>query len=99
MEEKVLNLLHLARKAGKLKYGFDPVERSCFRGDSKLVIYTDDISERSKKKLLNMTYAYNIKAVEFGTKELLGESFKMRDIGIISIDDSNFAKGIIDILR
>lgn len=99
MEEKVLNLLHLARKAGKLKYGFDPVERSCFRGDSKLVIYTNDIAERTKKKLLDMAYAYNIKAVEFGTKELLGKSFKVRDIGIISINDGNFAKGIIDLLR
>jgi hypothetical protein len=69
MEGKIINLLHLARKSGKLQFGFDACEKSCFKGKSRL-----------------------------GTKKLFGESFKTRDVGIISIEDHNFAKGIIRLI-
>ncbi|MCD4796773.1 MAG: hypothetical protein K8R49_06370 [Candidatus Cloacimonetes bacterium] len=35
-EEKILNLLHIARKAGKLQFGYGACERSCTNGNSKL---------------------------------------------------------------
>ena len=95
MEDKVINLLHMARKAGKLKSGYDACERSCFSNNAKLLIYASDIAERTKKHLLNMANANNVKIVEFGSKSLLGREFKNRDIGIICIEDANFAKGIL----
>ncbi|MCD4796774.1 MAG: hypothetical protein K8R49_06375 [Candidatus Cloacimonetes bacterium] len=41
-----------------------------------------------------MADAYNTKIIELGSKKFFGESFKMRDIGIICVEDSNFARGI-----
>ncbi|MDA3814008.1 MAG: ribosomal L7Ae/L30e/S12e/Gadd45 family protein [Candidatus Cloacimonetes bacterium] len=95
MEDKIINLLHMARKAGKLKSGYDACERSCFSNDAKLVIYASDIAERTKKHLLNLANAYNVKIVKYGFKTLFGSEFKTRDIGIICIEDANFAKGIL----
>ena len=48
MEDKVINLLHMARKARKLKSGYDACERSCFSNNAKLLIYASDLSERGK---------------------------------------------------
>jgi len=95
MEDKIINLLHMARKAGKLKSGYDACERSCFSNNARLLICASDIAERTKNHLLNMANANNIKIIEFGSKALFGREFKIRDIGIICIEDANFAKGIL----
>ncbi len=93
-EEKILNLLHIARKAGKLQFGYGACERSCTNGNSKLVICASDLAENTRKNLKIMADAYNTKIIELGSKKFFGESFKMRDIGIICVEDSNFARGI-----
>jgi len=95
MEDKVINLLHIARKARMLKSGYDACERSCFSNDAKLLIYASDLAERSKKHLLDLANANNVKVIEYGSKSLFGSEFKIRDIGIICIEDANLAKGIL----
>jgi len=95
MEEKVINLLHMARKARKLKSGFDACERSCYSHEANLIIYASDLAEKRKKHLLHMANANNVKIIEFGSKSLFGREFKTRDIGIICIEDANFTKGIL----
>ncbi|MDO9577822.1 MAG: ribosomal L7Ae/L30e/S12e/Gadd45 family protein [Candidatus Cloacimonadales bacterium] len=93
-EEKVLNLLHICRKAGKLTLGYDACERSCFSGLSKLILVAADLAENQKERIITLAEAYNVKWAEIGTKQILGAAFKTRDLGIISVDDQNFAKGI-----
>ncbi len=95
MEDKVMNLLHIARKARMLKSGYDACERSCFSNGAKLLIYASDLAERSKKHLLELANANNVKIIEYGSKSLFGNEFKIRDIGIICIEDANLAKGIL----
>ena len=98
MEDKVINLLHMARKARKLKSGHDACERSCFSNDAKLLIYASDLAEKRKKHLLDLANANNVKIIEYGSKPLFGREFKIRDIGIICIEDANFAKGILRLI-
>ncbi len=95
MEDKIINLLHMARKARKLKSGYDACERSCFSNNAKLLIYASDLAEKRKNHLFSLANANNIKIVEYGSKSLFGTEFKIRDIGIICIEDANFAKGIL----
>ncbi|RLC54584.1 MAG: hypothetical protein DRH89_09375 [Candidatus Cloacimonadota bacterium] len=95
MKDKIINLLHIARKARKLKSGYDACERSCFSNNAKLLIYASDLAEKRKNHLLSLANANNIKIVEYGSKSLFGTEFKIRDIGIICIEDANFAKGIL----
>ncbi|OQX71512.1 MAG: hypothetical protein B6D62_01860 [Candidatus Cloacimonas sp. 4484_275] len=97
-EKKVLNLLHLARKAGKLQIGFDACERSCLRNRAKLVIFAEDISKNNRRRILFVAKNSNTKAIAFGTKLLFGEAFKAKEIGIICVEDENFVKGLIPLL-
>jgi len=93
--EKILNLLHMARKAGVVKLGFDASQRSCFQGKAKLILTAGDLSARQKQNIQSMADAYNVKFVEFASKQILGVSLNLRDVGILCIEDRNFASGII----
>ncbi len=97
-EKKIMNLLHLARKAGKIKTGYDACEKSCFIGNSRLMIIASDLAKKTKKSCIAFAGAYNVKVIEFSTKAEISSSFKVREIGIISVEDSNFSKGIIDLV-
>ena len=98
MEDKILNLLHLARKAGKLQFGFDACERSCFSSQAKLVIYASDLSLNTRKNMIKIIQANNVKSIELSTKKNFGSAFKIRETGIITVNDSNFAKGILSLI-
>ncbi|MBC8385308.1 MAG: ribosomal L7Ae/L30e/S12e/Gadd45 family protein [Candidatus Cloacimonetes bacterium] len=94
-QQKAMNLLHLAMKAGKLQQGFDACERSCNRNFSSLLIMAEDVSERTKKRIIELGKKTNTKTVEFGSLDFFGNAFNKRNIGIISVDDPNFTKGIL----
>ncbi len=94
-EQKVLNLLHMARKAGKVQMGFDACERSCSGSTAKLLIVAEDLAEKKKTKLKVIADAYNVKFLVFSTKEKFGQEFKTRDLGVICVEDVNFSKGIV----
>jgi ribosomal protein L7Ae-like RNA K-turn-binding protein len=98
LEDKILNLLHLARKAGKLQFGFDACERSCFSSQAKLVIYASDLSPNTQKNLIKIIQANNVKSIELSTKKNFGNTFKIRETGIMIVNDSNFAKGILSLI-
>ena len=98
-EKKVFYLLHLARKARKLQLGFDACERSCGRHHSKLMIIAEDLSKNSRRRIVFLAKEFNIKVISFGTKESFGAAFKLKNIGIICVEDENFAKGLIPLLR
>ena len=98
IEEKIINLLHLARKARKLQLGYDACERSCLSHHAKLVIIAEDLSKNNRRRIMFLAKETNIKLFSFGTKELFGAAFKLKDIGIICVEEENFAKGLIPLL-
>ncbi len=48
---KILFALSLGKKSGKLIYGFDPVKQAVVDGDAKLVLVTNDTSEKTLKRV------------------------------------------------
>ena len=97
-KQMVLNLLHLTRKAGKLKLGFDACERSILSGKSDLLLFCSDLSQNTQNRLQNLLKKHNTKSKKFGTVSLLGNAFKTKDLGILSIEDKNFASGILRLI-
>jgi ribosomal protein L7Ae-like RNA K-turn-binding protein len=93
--EKILNLLHMSRRAGHLVLGFDACKRSCLAGKCNLLILAEDLAEKKKAEAKDIAEACNVKWIELGAKSIFGQAFKTRDLGIISVEDKNFAKGIL----
>ncbi len=97
--EKILNLMHLARKAGKITFGSAACERSFLERKARLLILSNDLSARSAANITQYALDARVKVCRFGNKKLFGNSFQIKDTGIITIDNSNFARGIDKLLK
>ena len=54
INNKVLGLIGLAMKAGKVVFGADSVEENILKRKVKLVIISEESSERTKKKFIEI---------------------------------------------
>ena len=95
--ETIVSLLHLARRAGKLIMGTAACEQSMQRHKAKLVILAEDISERTKKNIEKIKSKAPI--IFCSTKDMLGEEFDRNKLGILVVEDGNFAHGIMRRLK
>ena len=69
---KVLSLLGLATKAGKVASGEFSTEKSVKTGKGFLVLVADDASQNTKKKFQNMCDFYEVPIYFIANKEELG---------------------------
>ncbi len=92
MNERLLSLLGLARRAGKLSLGFDPVCDSAAKGEAVLVLYTADVSEGSLKKLTRSITAAGVEMAKLSC-DMEALSFAVgKSVRIVSLNDQGFAK-------
>ncbi len=91
MNNKLLSLLGLMRRAGKLSLGFDAVAESVNSGASCLILTTADISPKTLKelnyKINNRTDVIAIDCDQDNMQKAIGKAVK-----IISINDKGFAQ-------
>lgn len=94
-EEKVLNLLGLAQRAGKLLSGDFVVERSMKRQRYPLLIIASDCAENNAKKYRHLSSTYSIPMREIGTKDTLGKAVGKEMRAVILVTDEGFAKSML----
>ena len=93
---KLLGLLSLCRKAGKLRIGFEPVKEAAEMGEARLVLYAADFSPRSRERME--------RALEGSADppEQADIGFSMEDLaqvcgklaGVVAVVDDGFAAGM-----
>ncbi|HDM89867.1 MAG: ribosomal L7Ae/L30e/S12e/Gadd45 family protein [Candidatus Hydrothermae bacterium] len=88
--KEALNLLGLARRAGRLAAGRQAVRRNINRG--KLLILAEDLSAREKERWHSEGKKYGFKVLEFSKKDELGRALGMRPVGILLLMDRGFAR-------
>lgn len=98
MNDKVLSLLGLARRAGRLALGFDPVVDSVKTGQSRLILITSDISPKTKKELefSLRDSGMALHSIPYDVKTLgnaVGRAAK-----IVSVNDEGFADSVMKLL-
>jgi len=93
-EIKFINLMRLATKAGKLKFGQVVLEKLCSSRKLKLVVVAEDLSANSLSKAFYLMNQNEIPHLRYGTKKFWGEIFQRRDIGMISVIDEGFARSL-----
>ena len=96
--EAIINLLHLARKAGKVKSGMSACCSSCIKNNAELVICAEDISNNSKNKIKRITLSKEVKLIVYGDKQMFSNLFQRTVTGIICVEDKNFSSGILRVL-
>ncbi|MBQ2938386.1 MAG: ribosomal L7Ae/L30e/S12e/Gadd45 family protein [Clostridia bacterium] len=94
INSKILGLIGLAMKAGKVSFGADSVEENIVKKKVKLVIVSKDSSERTRKKFVDICENYNIPIIIDGDIENLSKAIGKNNKAIIGIKDINFADSI-----
>ncbi len=93
-QNKVLSLIGLATKAGKVASGEFSVEKAVKSGRAYLVLIALDASENSKKMYRNMCNYRKVPMVCYSNKEELGRSMGKGTRVSVAILDQGFAKEI-----
>ena len=99
MTERALGVLGIARRAGKLSWGFDTAVEAARSGEAKLLLLAGDLSEKTKK---NAVYEAGRSGVP-----LMETAYTMEDIaaamgkktGVLAVLDEGFAKSLCKSLK
>ena len=94
MINNILGLIGLAMKAGKVCFGADSVEENIIKQKVKLLIISEDSSERTKNKFIKLCEKYNIPVIIDGDIDTLSKAIGKNNKAIIGIKDINFAESI-----
>lgn len=94
--EKIKRLLGLAMRSRNLVAGeyisLDNIKRS----KAKLVIISEDISENTKKRIINKCNYRKIPFVSLFDRNELGNILGKEMAVVVAVTDKNFAEGIIN---
>lgn len=91
---RILSVLSLAQKAGRVASGEFAVEQSVKEGSACLVIVAEDASENTKKKMTNMTDYYEVPLSFYADKEQLGGCIGKEYRSMVAVKDPGFADSI-----
>ena len=97
-DDKTMNMIGMATRAGKVGKGAFQSEQDIKTGKAQLVILAQDASDNTKKKFRNMTNYYEVDLKEIGQCASLGKYCKKEILSVITIDDENFKKAILQTL-
>lgn len=96
--DRFIHLVHMSRKAGKLQFGLENLERAIAHHKCKLIIVAEDLARNSYEKMERLVMDQSVKIIRIGTKEKYGNEFGALEIGIMCITDVNFKAGIMKML-
>lgn len=95
---RLLSMISLSKKAGKLLVGFDRVKDASCAGKVKLLLTATDLSEKTLKSIAYLSDTENIacRVLPITMDELWYEIGQRT--GILAITDAGFAKKICSML-
>ncbi len=99
MQNKVMSMLGLATKAGKVASGEFMTETMIKKSSACLVILAEDCSDNTKKKFHNMCDYRDIPCYEFSNKEDLGRGIGKEFRACLAVTDPGFAASIVSNLK
>jgi ribosomal protein L7Ae-like RNA K-turn-binding protein len=95
-EQKILNLLQFARRAGQVVHGFEACKKNVANGRIKLLLLTQDIADNTKDKMMRIveTAEFAPKVGHYSSQEALSTALGLPWTCIIGVLDTNFAMKI-----
>ena len=96
--DRVLSLLGITQKAGKLVSGSFMCEDAVKNRKAKLVIIAEDAQKNTVGTIGNKCKYYNIPFRFYGTKEALGHAIGKGERSCVAVTDQGLANSIIKLL-
>ncbi len=98
-ERKILQLLGLATRAGKVVSGEEMVLEAVRSGKCKITILANDASDNTKKKFRDKCATYEVELLELTDRDQLGQAIGKETRVVIGIIDQGFANKIQSYLK
>lgn len=96
---RVLGMLGLAAKAGKITFGADSCKEAIMKNKVKLIILAQDASERTKTKFIDMANKNDIPIYTISDMDEISKAIGKKNKAIVGIVDLNFSKAIEKIIN
>ena len=97
--DKVLSMVGLAMRAGKVTSGELPTEKAVKSHKAVLVLVAGDASENTKKLFKNMCAYYHVPFRIYGTKADLGHAIGKEFRASLALLDQGFAGTILKLVN
>ena len=94
MKNKITGLLGIAKRAGKILYGFDAVVSAQQTKKTVFIAVSSDVSENTLRKWDNLTDHAFLTHLPLTKDELSKALGSSKPVGILGITDNGFAKAI-----
>ena len=92
---KVLNLLSIAQRSGRIVSGGFMTEKAVKSHQAALVILAADASENTKKKFQNMCTFYRVPVIELSDTESLGHCIGRSERSSLAVTDEGLANAVL----
>lgn len=100
MNNKILNLIGIARRAGKVSIGHDASVTDLKSGKAKLCLLSSSASQRLKDEMAHLCEMFSSEIIVSAyTMEELGASLGTKSIAVLTVNDEGFAKRITELTR
>ena len=95
MDDRLLSLLGLARRAGRLALGCDAACAAALGRGCALILLSSDLSARTARTVREAAGRGNVKTAELGaTMDEIGRAIGKRT-GVIAVNDTGFAEKLL----
>lgn len=99
MDKKLLSLLGLCHRAGRLVSGELSCENAVREGNAELIILAGNASKNTKKKFENTSAYYHVRLFCTGTKEEIGAALGKEERAVVVITDKGFCIKLSQLLE
>lgn len=97
MSDRILGLLGLAVKGGKVEFGVFRTERAIDTEKAKLVILSGDIGESNKRRITAKCKNAGVRMISYSDKVNLSHAVGKQNIPAVTVCDEGFADAIVKI--
>lgn len=96
MTDKALLMIGMARRANKASMGYEKCVDALRKKKSRLIIIARDASDNTRKSVHDSCRHYGVECIEYGSLEELGHITSSPVTAVVSINDDNLAKAVLD---
>ena len=96
--DKVLRLLGLATRAGKIAFGMISVIDTINKKKAKLVIVAQDSSDRTKRNITKIAQENNVPIRIYGNIETISKNIGKDNKAVVCVKEVNFSKEMLKII-
>lgn len=93
--DRLMNLLGLARKAGKLELGSEAVKQAVRRRRVKLLLLSGDLSPRTERAMREEAEKAGVRAAPLPAGMDTVQAALGQRAGVIAVKDSGFAEALL----